>query len=425
MTRTLWPWEPRDDDPNDDEDQAPRLDELADDEEDSLASEGFAPAPAPPSTFQTARSETNPSPVRFRAKGAARRTTIPARPLLLPDFPRIAQTTPSPKESTHLLPTVTERDLVILQVLHDYRYLNTSQLKDLFFPSLRATQARVQQLRDLGLIYRWQMIVRPGLTRRHSLLLISPRGARILASIDAEHPATYVERSRQARTYHWRAPHDLGANDFFVWLALESRDLSESGLLYWIGEETMRAHYRQIVTGRRDGIPTPDGHANYLAPDGHVTLEFEWDRGTEPLPRLRQKVQAYYQHFRNKRDADLTNVLFVVPSARRERTLRSVIDGESSGRGSLSQSPSFWVTTTQRLEAAGPLGAIWCPGNETEDEKERRRSNWHAPLTDPARLLRVSLTDMPMSGRGPDDRPEDCIGKPGWWERRPGGGEAL
>jgi len=270
MTRALWPWEPRDDDPNDDEDQEPRLDELADDEEESLASEGFAPAPAPPFAFQTARSETNPSQVQFRAEGAVRRTTIPARPLLLPDFPRIAQTTPSPKESTHLLPTVTERDLVILQALHDYRYLNTSQLKDLFFPSLRSTQARVQQLRDLGLIYRWQMIVRPGLTRRHSLLLISPRGARILASIHAEHPATYVERSRQARTYHWRAPHDLGANDFFVWLALESRDLSESGLLYWIGEETMRAHYRQIVTGRRDGSPTPDGHASYLAPAGRV-----------------------------------------------------------------------------------------------------------------------------------------------------------
>ena len=101
------------------------------------------------------------------------------------------------------------------------------------------------------------MIVRPGLTRRHSLLLISPRGARILASIHAEHPATYVERSRQARTYHWRAPHDLGANDLFVWLALESRDPPDSGLLYWIGEETMRAHYRQIATGRRDGMMYP------------------------------------------------------------------------------------------------------------------------------------------------------------------------
>src|SRR5712692_10512107 len=103
MTRAPWPWEFRDDDPDDDEDQEPGLDERADDEEESLASEGFAPAPAPPSAFQTARSETNPSQVRFRKDTAARRTTIPARPLLLPDFPRIAQTTPSPKESTHLL----------------------------------------------------------------------------------------------------------------------------------------------------------------------------------------------------------------------------------------------------------------------------------------------------------------------------------
>lgn len=48
MTRAPWPWEPRDDEPNDDEDQEPGPDELEDDEEDGLASKGFAPALTPP-----------------------------------------------------------------------------------------------------------------------------------------------------------------------------------------------------------------------------------------------------------------------------------------------------------------------------------------------------------------------------------------
>ncbi len=37
VTRAPWPWEPRDDDPDDDEDEEPGLDELEDDEEESLA----------------------------------------------------------------------------------------------------------------------------------------------------------------------------------------------------------------------------------------------------------------------------------------------------------------------------------------------------------------------------------------------------
>ncbi len=51
-----------------------------------------------------------------------------------------------------------------------------------------------------GLIYRWKMAEPPGITRRPSLLLISPRGARLLADLHGESPWRYVRRAKDAWT---------------------------------------------------------------------------------------------------------------------------------------------------------------------------------------------------------------------------------
>ncbi len=76
-----------------------------------------------------------------------------------------------------------------MQGLYDYRYLNTLQVKELFFPSLRSCQMRLQYLKELGLIYSWKVIETPGVKRRHSMLLISARGAAMSCQVvyDVDH----------------------------------------------------------------------------------------------------------------------------------------------------------------------------------------------------------------------------------------------
>jgi hypothetical protein len=111
----------------------------------------------------------------------------------------------------------------ILQALHDYRYLNTLQIQQLFFHGIRSAQMRLHFLSDHSLIYRWQMIDPPGLTRRPSLILLTPRGGRLLAEFRGHSPWSYIRRAKDARDHCWHVTHDLEANGFFVDLALGSR----------------------------------------------------------------------------------------------------------------------------------------------------------------------------------------------------------
>ena len=106
----------------------------------------------------------------------AGRSPLLTHPIVLRDLPAQADARPSQTQLSKLHRSLTQRDLVILQCLYDYRYLNTLHVKELCFPSLRSCQIRLQQLKTLGLIYVWKVIETPGVRRCHSMCLISARG---------------------------------------------------------------------------------------------------------------------------------------------------------------------------------------------------------------------------------------------------------
>ena len=383
----------------------------------------FASRLAGPASVQVAQPEAQPPPTWNRREGVFRPSIRTSRPILFPDDVAIADRAPSRSELPRPLRSLTGRDAAILQALRDWRYLDVRQATALFFPSERAAQMRIQVLRALGLVHRWKMAEPPGLTRRPSLLMLSRRGAIILAAIHGEPAAPYVERSRQAQAYCWRAPHDLEANDFFIWLALESAKLSDAGLLSWCGEETMRAQYRTGGGKRKEDTPTPDGYGMLLTPAGRVDFDLEWDRGTESWRRLGRKARAQAEWRKGWLGAELHHVLFVVPAEARERRLLAEIAGVVGHLKhdiySRKTCCSFWTTTRERLWRAGPLGAIWAaPPPPPED------SFVNVPAPDPATLPRVALAGLPHKNTGAEDL-RGCIGKPRWWELRPAGGEAL
>jgi len=261
------------------------------------------------------------------------------------------------------------------------------------------------------------MIEPPGATRRPSLFLVSPRGARLLADLHGDSPWSYVRRAKDARDHCWHVVHDLEANGFFIDLVLASRLALREGLLRWVGEESCRAARRTIATQHRKPIATPDGAGSYLVGGHTIQFDLEWDRGTASMSRLRQKVRTYVGYWKDAADADRYHVLFVLSEQSRESGLRPIIRDEiDTSSYSLCH---FWTTTRSRLDAEGPLGRLWCNAEDSQDEQRRPSKR-----RDAAERARVRLTDLVPYGES-ERTLEHCIGRPGWWERRPGGGEVL
>src|SRR5258708_16177093 len=118
------------------------------------------PAVAPPFAARRSRrpalqeTKVGAQPIRTRkqSRNVAGLSLLLTHPIILRDLPPHADARPSQSELTRLHRTLTQRDLVILQSLYDYRYLNTLQVKQLFFPTFRSSQTRLHHLKKLPLI---------------------------------------------------------------------------------------------------------------------------------------------------------------------------------------------------------------------------------------------------------------------------------
>src|SRR3989442_2326540 len=135
----------------------------------------FAPAPSLPLAVQGTNPSAKPLRIQETPSSTPRRTPIHGRPIILRDLHKHSSSLLTQEETSRLLRSLTQRDMAILQALHDYRYLNKLHIQQLFFHGIRSAQMRLQFLSDQGLIYRWSMIDPPGLTRRPPLLLLPPR----------------------------------------------------------------------------------------------------------------------------------------------------------------------------------------------------------------------------------------------------------
>jgi Replication-relaxation len=113
-------------------------------------------------------------------------------------------------------------------------------------------------------------------------------------------------------------------------------------------------------------VISPDGIGRIVTEDREISFFFEYDRGTENHDQLENKTCRYRLVGRTARSEDA--LLFVFPSAARERQARSALVGASVP-----------VSTAVRSDALGhPLGPVWLPLHD-----DRRR-----PILDLPRVPR-------------------------------------
>ena len=275
------------------------------------------------------------------------------------------------------------------------------------------SQLKIQKLHRLGLVHRWKLVEASNFHRLPSVVLISARGARLVAGYLKVDPKPLVAQAEDALYNSGSVVHDLEANQFFIDLARQSAVTRGEGLFLWHGEATRRRRLREVHYRKGDRVPAPDGFGLYLSGNAEIKVDLEWDRGTASLSRLWAKVDTYLDAYTRYEDPKLSNVLFVVQHPDRAEKVRSLLWRATSKRYWSDNPPSFWVATAEELWQRGPLAPIWY------DPK-----GLHASAARPYRG-RAPLSLDAFPGRKSQDRQVECaIGKACWWERRLAGGES-
>lgn len=235
---------------------------------------------------------------------------------------------------------VTARDRAICETLYEHRVLTATQLAQLHFNSPERARQRLAQLHQLQVVERFRPHREHGSYPYHYLL--DRLGAQLVAAQRGMNVAdldwTRAKSLRLATSAQLR--HLIEASGFFTRLAQALRHTPDAGLQTWWGQRRCAQAWGDLVR--------PDGHARLALPTGRLDVWLEWDRGTEPHARLRDKLDRY-EELALALEHPLT-LLFVAPSERRER---HILDRLPAARG------VRVLTSTAERHHANPLARNW------------------------------------------------------------------
>jgi len=280
----------------------------------------------------------------------------------------------SARQLAQLARRLTERDRELCRLLAEHRVLTTWQLAELAFPSLDTAEHRLVILHRLGVVDRFRPLRRRGSAPYHYTL--GPAGAAVLAAEQGVAVRRFgYRRDRLVRLAGSpQLAHLVGVNGFFCALARTARQHHGTSLLAWWPAQRCAQRWGALVR--------PDGYGRWREDGlGEVDFFLEYDRGTEPTPRLAAKLAGY---------ADLahasgiaTPLLVWLPTPAREAAARRVLGH-----------PAVKVATATPSPHAGPADAVWLPVGSSGPRRRLAAlaHAWYptppAPTSQPARRPR-------------------------------------
>jgi hypothetical protein len=266
--------------------------------------------------------------------------------------------------------------------------LLTEHLKAMFFGSLRRAQDRLRHLAQRGLIATWYPPRPRGMGKASGHHTLTESGARVVASLlgIARSELRYVIRDEQDREQDSYLAHRIGVNEFFCALIEAGRANDGHGLAKRVPERTVRT---------ADGWIRPDGFGVYLHSGRALDFYLEYDRGTETMKQLGNKLAGYIGVARDWTEQGAEHfpcVLIVVPNHRRERVVAAAFADalKRFKRADKLAGLPFFVANEEALSQRGVLGQVWAP----------------VPKLD----RRLAITELPAK-EGVDYELSDCLGR--------------
>jgi len=299
--------------------------------------------------------------------------------------------------------TLTDRDADLLVSLFKHRYLSTSQLQRLHFPSLQTATRRLRLLAGAGYVSTFRS---PAISDR--IATLTRDGAEAVAErLRVTLPELGWDARRQHPKDYLFLEHFLAATDFRITLTLaaarQAPDLEMLGFLpEHLVEQTpkgaVRKYIRDVIADVQDSRQkishAPDG-VFALARSGSPALFFlEIDRGTETLSNPERGVlktirfylnyllgtgfQRYREDFGASEPFKGFRVLMVISSGHRLDNIRSLC-------GRLAFDPPrakrfVWLTTQDAVLDSSILTRRWVSLDPADDRSYQIVAEEAAPV---------------------------------------------
>lgn len=262
---------------------------------------------------------------------------------------------------------LTARDRAIVRAVERHRVLTTEQLAEAFFPSRKRAWKRLAELYRMEVLARFQPF-REGWGSHPLHFVVGRTGAALLAAERGEDPVRAARVWRMERAVavaHSRhLAHLVGVNGIWAALAADERRDPARLRLTWMTEREAAAW--------TTGVVRPDAVIEWLEHGRSVEAMLEYDRGTETLRVLVDKLPSYAA-LEEERGRSAW-VLFVFVSPGRETSARGALAGTD-----------LPVATATVVDPPRPQDAIWLPLGAAA---ERVRLSHLADVPKPAAALR-------------------------------------
>ena len=256
---------------------------------------------------------------------------------------------------------LTERDVLLLSLIWQYRVLRRDQIQQLLFPSKNTANERLKQLYQHGFLQRRWLPVEYGQGMSQALYLLAARGADLLAQ----------RLGFDRGAIHWRASHNKVSSPFLEHMLMINDVRINSTLAAktagyrierWLTQEELSASPDHVhlsgVNGSRRVAVIPDSYFCLRIERRRAHFFIEADRATVSNRRWSQRVFAYLEYVRSgqytrRYGARCLRVLTVTTGAKRLANLKRTTERAEGG-------PMFWFATLGEVTADAVLRqCIW------------------------------------------------------------------
>ena len=259
---------------------------------------------------------------------------------------------------------LTDRDREIVRTVYRFRFLTSSQLVEMFFPSKSKADRRLRELFDHGYLDR---IDRPTTGGKAELIYaLWKEGAKLLCAEQGIAKGDLNWKPSRNNIRPERQQHELDIVSFHLAMDRSVRETPGVSWMFWKDRQEIvsQKSWELSNVGSSKGGKLkliPDAFFGLQTPKGKTVFFLEVDRGTEAPRVFREKLLAYQLAFERGLVQKMTGlkafrVLTITVSESRQRRL---IDLTASMRHPL----LFWFTIIEALYSDDSLtGVIWRAG---------------------------------------------------------------